>query len=159
MTRRRRAEGLRNPRPVVTRPSLSDVQIVSSALCVSKCRFIRVRSYWSTKTKGRHCYTDDQIFQRQRKVETSRSGQKRKRGGGSEGWVATRAMLKQMCIDMRVTDRVVFLLGSSPNIKNLNFLLTCVAPQTVFMAFVSLSSPSLYSPGYSRLQRGLLRHV
>ena len=67
------------------------------------------RSYWSTKTKGRHCYSDDQIFQRQRKVETSRSGQKRKRGGGSEGWVATRAVLEQICIDMRVADPVVLL--------------------------------------------------
>jgi hypothetical protein len=61
-------------------------------------------SYWSTKIKGRHCYNDDQIFQRQRTLQGSRPGQKRKREGGSEGWVATREVLEQICIDMRVAD-------------------------------------------------------
>ena len=101
------------------------------------------------------------------KVETSRSGQKRKRGGGSADWVATRAVLGQICIDMRVADRVVLLVRWSPKTEQKNrsdvqckrsyFVIAMCCLAKCFMAFVSLSSPSLYSPGYSEILRGLLR--
>jgi hypothetical protein len=58
--------------------------------------------YWAQKAKSKHHWTNAQLYQQMRGLDTSTRGRKRDRGGGSQCWVGTRKVLVQMLKDMRV---------------------------------------------------------
>lgn len=60
-------------------------------------------SYWAQKAKARHLWKNEQLYQRGRTLDTSLRGKKRKRQGGSEGYVAKREVLEQMVKDMQLS--------------------------------------------------------
>jgi hypothetical protein len=58
-------------------------------------------SYWSKQARLKHHWNEQELYQNPRDLDMSNRGQKRKRSGGSEGWVATKRVLVQMAKDMK----------------------------------------------------------
>ena len=56
-------------------------------------------SYWSKKAQARHSWAETDLKQAPRNLDTSGGGEKRKRAGGVPEWLASKKVLKQMCID------------------------------------------------------------
>ena len=57
--------------------------------------------YWSRKALSKHGWDNtSELFQKARAEESSKAGEKRKRLGGSDGWVAARRVLEQMAVDI-----------------------------------------------------------
>ena len=65
-------------------------------------RNVTKSEYWAQKAKSKHHWTNAQLYQPKRGLETSTRTRKRDRSGGSECWVGTRKVLVQMLNEMRL---------------------------------------------------------